>query len=165
VHPVPETGFDQTREHRNHSAQALFSRGAHPLAQMQFVRVCPIDGERVGFEPLGVDMRFPAGSSPKLFHQVSKAPLITRTTTAAYKPGVFQWAVFGRKRGPFCRKTGVPRKLFCTFFRVFPVFRDFLRRKPLPSNDKPRSDPSKKNHTKNTTVGFLSLPGCAIIAA
>jgi hypothetical protein len=35
----------------------------------------------------------------------------------------------------------------------------------LPFNDKRRSHPSKKNHTKNTTVGFLPGPRCAIIAA
>jgi len=72
---------------------------------------------------------------------------------------------FCRNGGAFCRKTGVPWRLFCTFFRVFPVFRGFYSCKPLPFNDKQRFHLSKKNHTKNTTVGFLSVTRCAMIGA
>ena len=90
---------------------------------------------------------------------------LTRTTKATCSPCLFSWAVFGPKTGPFCRKTVVPRKLFCTFFRVFSIFRDFFRCNPLFLSNKRRSNPSQKNRAKNTTVGFLSGPDCAIIAA
>ena len=85
--------------------------------------------------------------------------------SAACKLCFFNRPVFGGKFGLFCRKTGVPRKLFCTFFPVFPAFWVFLRCKPLPFNHKRRSGPFKKNHTKNTTVGFSFVPGFAIIGA
>jgi hypothetical protein len=69
-----------------------------------------------------------------------------------------------QKKPHFGGKTGVLRKLFCTFFRVFSLFLDFLRCKPLSRNDKRRPRPSKKNRAEKPTVGFLLFAGHAKIA-
>jgi len=70
------------------------------------------------------------------------------TATANAVPAEFNLSIDrkkGRFLGLFCRKTGVPRKIFHTVFCVFPIFWDFIRRKLLSMNDKRLSDPSKKN--------------------
>ena len=89
---------------------------------------------------------------------------LTRTARATYKPCLFSRSVFGPKTGPFCRKTGVPRKLFNTFFCGFMAFSCFPTRNPLPFNHYHPPPPSPKNRAEKPTVGFLPSPLYAKIA-
>jgi hypothetical protein len=54
---------------------------------------------------------------------------------------------FGRKRAICAQQNDI-------LFYIFPVFRDFLSRKPLPVRIFHRCRPLQKNHTKKPTVGF-----------
>jgi len=95
----------------------------------------------------------------------AQAPMPQRPTLC---PVDFNLSVDRKKRpflGLFCRKTGIRAKENETFFRAFPIFWGFLRRKSLFMSHKRRSGPSKKNRAENPTVGFLVQHRCAKIAS
>ena len=67
-------------------------------------------------------------------------------------------AFFGRKTAPFGGKSGMSARLFCAFFRVFPLFRVFLRRKSLRFENLCRSKTPGKNPPKTLPWVFWFLP-------
>jgi len=73
----------------------------------------------------------------RFFHRKTRAAKTGASSSAAMANAVSEKSLpmFDRKKGRFfgwfCRKTGVSGELFYTLFCVFPVFRDFWRRKPL----------------------------------
>jgi len=77
------------------------------------------------------------GAIPRFFHQKTGWAKTGASSCAATTNAVSMklFPMFDRKKGPFlgpfCRKTGVSRKLFYTLFCVFHGFWDFPGRKPL----------------------------------
>jgi hypothetical protein len=67
--------------------------------------------------------------------------------------------------GPFGRKTGGPLQKKDTFFRVFPIFRDFSPRKRLKLRMFRRFDPTQKNRAEKPTIGFWVFAGYGNMAA